>query len=406
MIMGEKKETILMVHNYYQIPGGEDTVVANEKKLLEEHGHKVILYTRSNSELKTMGVLKKIFLPFSTIFNVKTYCDIKMIIKKNGIDIVHVHNTLNLVSPSVYYAAINCGVPVVQTLHNFRMMCPAATFYRDGHICEECLNKGLKCAIKYSCYRNSKIQTLACVINTLIHRKTGIYKKINFICLTEFNKGKLLWLNKTKKVIDETKIYIKPNFTFEVDLKPDYNMSDVAGGGGGDYYMFIGRLEKIKGISVVIQAFSKLKETKLKIAGTGRLEDFCEGGLSDNIECLGYLDREHLVGYLKDSKALVAASQVYEAFGMNVIEAFACGTSVIVGDIGNIGALVDDRVTGLKYVYDDSDCLADKIVTYEKMDLNEINRMRFNARLEFEEKYSPESNYEIFKYIYHSVRNA
>lgn len=217
MIMGEKKETILMVHNYYQIPGGEDMVVANEKKLLEEHGHKVILYTRNNTELKTMRMLTKFFLPFNTVFNVKTYWDVRKIIKKNDIDIVHVHNTLNLISPSVYYAAVNCGVPVVQTLHNFRMLCPGATFYRDGHICEECLTKGLKCAVKYGCYRNSKVQTLACVITTLIHRKTGIYKKINFICLTDFNKEKLLQFNKTKNIIDEAKVYIKPNFTFDAD---------------------------------------------------------------------------------------------------------------------------------------------------------------------------------------------
>lgn len=222
--MPEKKETVLIVHNYYQIPGGEDTVVANEKKLLEEHGHKVILYTRNNLELKTMGVVKKMFLPFSTIFNIKTYWDIKKIIRKNNVDIVHVHNTLNLISPSVYYAAVRCKVPTVQTLHNFRMLCPASTFYRDGHICEECLSKGLKCAVKHNCYRNSKIQTLACVLTTVIHRKMGIYKKINYICLTDFSRRKILQFNKTRKIIDETKIFIKPNFTFDVDWASDPGM--------------------------------------------------------------------------------------------------------------------------------------------------------------------------------------
>ena len=133
--MNKNKQTVLMVHNYYQIPGGEDTVVANEKKMLEEHGHKVILYTRNNSELKKLSLLQKMFLPITTIFNVKTYLEIKKIIKKEGIDIVHVHNTLNLISPSVYYAAILMKVPVVQTIHNFRLLFPGATIYRDGHIC-------------------------------------------------------------------------------------------------------------------------------------------------------------------------------------------------------------------------------------------------------------------------------
>ena len=119
-----KKQNILIVHNYYQIPGGEDTVVANEKKMLEEHGHKAILYSRNNAELKQMSKFRKLFLPITTIFNPRTYKDIKRLIKSENIEIVHVHNTLNLISPAVYYAARAMKVPVVQTVHNFRLVCP------------------------------------------------------------------------------------------------------------------------------------------------------------------------------------------------------------------------------------------------------------------------------------------
>lgn len=203
---------ILLVHNYYQIPGGEDTVVANEYRLLEEHGHEVILYTRHNNELKSMRRTSKFFLPFTAIFNPKTYWEIKKIIKEQEIEIVHVHNTLTLISPAVYYASVKCGVPVVQTMHNFRLLCPRATFYRNGHICEDCISKGLRAAVRYSCYRGSKVQTMICVINTWIHRHTGILGKINYICLTEFNKEKLLHL----KYIKKEKVFEKPNFTFEM----------------------------------------------------------------------------------------------------------------------------------------------------------------------------------------------
>ena len=134
-----KKENILVVHNYYQIPGGEDTVVANEKKMLENHGHKVILYSRSNAELKQMSKIRKLFLPFTTVFNPRTYKEIKKLIRQENIEVVHVHNTLNLISPAVYYAARSMKVPVIQTVHNFRLLCPGATFYRDGHICEDCV---------------------------------------------------------------------------------------------------------------------------------------------------------------------------------------------------------------------------------------------------------------------------
>ena len=213
--MNDKKK-ILIVHNYYQVPGGEDTVVANEKKMLEDQGHEVILYSRNNNEIKTLSMLKKILLPLITIFNPKTYRDVKKIINVENVDIVHVHNTLSLISPSVYYAAFSCGIPVVQTIHNFRLLCPAATFYRDGCICEECVERGLSCAVRHNCYRGSKLQTSLCVINTKIHRILRTYSKLNYICLTEFNKEKLLQLNSLSKnnIINENKVFIKPNFTY------------------------------------------------------------------------------------------------------------------------------------------------------------------------------------------------
>lgn len=242
------KETILLVHNYYQVPGGEDTVVANEKAMLEEQGHKVILYSRNNSELKSFSAIRKILLPLSTIFNPRTYREIREIIKKEHIDIVHVHNTLNLVSPAVYYAARSMKIPVVQTIHNFRLLCPGATFYRDGHICEDCVSKGLMCAVKHSCYRESKIQTLVCAVNTWIHRMTGIYGKLNYICLTDFNKQKLLLL----KQIKADRVYVKPNFTDvkEQEIIPYEQRKD--------QFVFVGRLDKLKGIDFLLQTWKKL----------------------------------------------------------------------------------------------------------------------------------------------------
>ena len=169
----EHKQRVLIVHNYYKLPGGEDMVVENEKCLLEEHGHFVDLYSRSNKEIDHFSVIQKLLFPFTILFSLRTYRDVKQLIRENDIDIVHVHNTLSLISPSVYYAAFACKKPVIQTVHNFRLLCPAATFLRDEKICEECINKGLKCAVRYGCYRGSKIQSFMSAAILKLHRSLG-----------------------------------------------------------------------------------------------------------------------------------------------------------------------------------------------------------------------------------------
>ena len=194
-----KKQNILIIHNYYQIPGGEDTVVANEKKMLEKHGHKVILYSRNNAELKQMSKLQKVFLPITTVFNPRTYRDIKKLIRDEKIEIVHVHNTLNLVSPAVYYAARRMKVPVVQTIHNFRLLCPGATFYRDGHICEDCVEYGKRM------YKNFYIPKPQTEFTYVLVKK--ILKKV----FSDGSKQRLtaLWKAMNEKERQETKAGLK-----------------------------------------------------------------------------------------------------------------------------------------------------------------------------------------------------
>lgn len=382
------KQNVLIVHNYYQLPGGEDSVVMNEKKLLEENGHKVYLYTRHNNELKKIGIFGKILLLISCIFNLRTFKDISKIIRDEHIDIVHVHNTLPLVSPSVYYAAIKCQVPVVQTIHNFRFLCPAATFYRDGCICEDCLKKGLLCSLLHKCYRDSFIQTFVCVLNTWIHRQTGVLNKINFICLTEFTRNKLIQLN----CVDPKKIYIKPNFTFCIksqkkDLLPETN---------DGYFLFIGRLEKMKGVDLLIEAFNRMPEKKLHIAGKGLNDAYYKSKSSTNIEFLGFVCREELEKQLSGAKAVVVPSQCYETFGMSIIEAYAQNVPVIVGDIGNISQLVDDKITGLKFKYDDINSL---IKCFDSIDAIQ----RENCYKKYINEFSPKNNYLLMKSIYDNL---
>lgn len=382
------KQTILMVHNYYQIPGGEDTVVANEKKMLEDNGHKVVLYTRNNSELKNMGLLRKLLLPFTTIYNPRTARDIKRIVREENIDIVHVHNTLNLISPAVYYAALKMKKPVVQTIHNFRLLCPGATFYRDGHICEDCVSKGLVCALKRKCYRGSFLQTLVCVLSTKIHRWTGIYEKINYICLTEFNKEKLLQL----KGIKEDRVFIKPNF---VDREVTFN------GNRKEQFVFAGRLDKLKGVDLLLETWKELGKSvpKLVVCGTGPMEDWCKKYVEDNnleVELKGFVPNSKALEIIGESKALILPTQWYEGFPMTIVEAYSVGTPVICTNIGNCGCVVETEKTGWKF--------------NNKEELKAIVKHSMNADISksigdcYKKNYTKKANYHALLKIYEGCK--
>lgn len=388
--MNEKK--VLIVHNYYQIPGGEDTVVANEKKMLEEHGHKVILYSRNNAELKQMSKLQKCFLPITTIFNPRTYKEIKSLIKSENIEIVHVHNTLNLISPAVYYAARAMKVPVVQTVHNFRLLCPGATFYRDGHICEDCVESGLWCAVKHKCYRGSRIQTLACVISTCFHRMTGIYGKINYICLTEFNRQKLLNL----KQIKPERVFVKPNFVESKDgFVPEENREN--------QFVFAGRLDKLKGIDILFEAWKRMGDNapKLVVCGTGSMEEWCKSYLqqkSVNIELRGFVPNTEARKLIANSRALILPTQWYEGFPMSIVEAFSVGTPVVCSDLGNAGSIVEEGNTGCKFkAYSEEELMhaVGRLANYRKI--------YDTTYSEYKKKYTEEQNYKLFMAIYTSI---
>ena len=334
---------ILIVHNRYQIPGGEDTVVANEINMLREHGHEVFYYERNNSEMKEYNILQKCALPFSSIYSFRTKQKIRQIIQKNRIDLVHVHNTFLMVSPSVYDAAGECNVPVVQTVHNFRFVCPNGLFFRDGRVCEECLHNGLQCAVKHSCYRGSKAQTAIVAITLKRMRLSGVFKRIYLICLTAFNKQKLL----DGGITDNDHSYLKPNFVSKqrTPLPISQRRHQV---------VFAGRLEEIKGIRFLLEAWKSCTDgLRLIVCGDGPLLEECRKYTEENhlstVELRGRLPHEEVLDLIRESRGMVFASQVYEGFPMTIAESFACGTPVLAPDFGNGGALVQEGISGFHY---------------------------------------------------------
>ena len=385
----KEKPTVLIIHNRYRQRGGEDTVVENEIQLLEKHGHRVYLYERDNSEK---------FLPFSVFFNLKSYIDVKVIIRKQHVDIVHVHNTWMVVSPSVFYAAVSMGVPVVQTLHNFRMICPSAILYRKGRVCEECVKYGMQRAVKFGCYRGSKLFSFVCALNNAKHRRTGIYRKINFICLSEFNKKKILQINSRRTMrIDPSKVWVKPNFIWERG-KSLNNWRDRKG------FIFAGRLTEEKGIKVLFKAWALMGNDApgLFVYGNGGLKEWCEKVIEKRglkISMLGEVDHDTLMGAMGRSTALIFPSVWYEGFPMTVIEALSVGTPVIVSDMGNEKQFIENRKNGLLF-----ECGSARDLARAVREVSDGNIVFDEKDILIPDICTPEENYSVLMRIYENAK--
>lgn len=384
------KKKVLMVHNFYQIGGGEHTVFKNEIDMLRENGHVVIEYTRSNVELKK-SKLKMLFLPFTTIWSFKTYRDVRKIIKEQNIEIVHCHNTFPLISPSVYYASRREKVPIVQTIHNFRFLCPCGVFYRDGKICEECLKqKSFKPSLKHRCYRNSKIQTLIVVMMLKIHRKLGTYKKINYIFLTEFNKRKFNELIN----INGSNVFVKPNFVNEyqlVDKKKDKK------------FIFASRLEESKGIKELLLKWRNMPDDyMLHIYGSGTLENFVRKECLNrkNIIFYGFKSHEIVFDDLKSAMGMIFPSLWYEGFPMIIAESMSIGCPVISTKIGNQGNLIEQSKGGVTFDFHSNESLKKAV---DKCIIDNIELSK-NARIFYKEVLEKRNNYIILNNIYENIK--
>lgn len=391
----KKTYNILIIHNQYQYAGGEDSVVENEKQMLLCHGHKVVMYSRSNDELKTIG--GKFLYLFSFLFSRKSYRDVTRFIQEQEIDIVHVHNSFPLITPSVYYAAKKQGVKIVQTLHNFRLLCPNALLLRDGKVCEECIQKGVGHSVRYGCYRNSRIQTAMAALTLWYHRKRRSYNLVDaFIILTEFD------LQFFKHVFPALthKMVVKPNFV------PDKNIVETKSISEGKsiaetYDIYIGRLSQEKGILRIVDAYLEMPKNSLYIVGEGPLEEkirySIEKSGASNIKMLGYLQRRQAMELLAGARVSVMASTCYESFGMGIVESFAMKVPVVAGNLGNASQMVQEGYNGFLFSYDSTEALKICILNIK----NEmLLQMKENAYHSYRERYSEEENYEMLINIY------
>jgi glycosyltransferase involved in cell wall biosynthesis len=389
---------ILLVHNTYQQPGGEDVVFSQERQLLERAGHQVLTYCRSNREIAGYSALKRLALVGRMVWARDSRREIATLLHSQKPDLVHVHNIFLMVSPSIYSACKHAHIPVVQTLHNYRLLCPAANFFRRGRVCEECVEHSLWRGALHGCYRNSRAETLAVALMLTVHRwrRTWTWGVDCFIALSGFSCQKFI-----EGGIPTEKIAVKPNFVY---ADPGCRARS------GEYALFVGRLSPKERVITLLAAWQLLPaRIPLRIIGGGPERECLEAlakqmELSD-VRFLGQLQHDEVIAALKGARFLVFTSEWYENFPMTVVEAFACGVPVICSRLGAMQEIVADGRTGLHFTPGDPEDLAAK-VEWAWAHPEEMGAMGRAARAEYEAKYTAERNYQMLREIYRRVLGA
>lgn len=371
---------VLMVHSRYQIRGGEDECFEAEQRLLRASGVDVEIYEDDNSRIEARGHART---AIDTVWSQRTYRAIRARLGHRPCDVVHVHNYLPLISPAAYHAAQAEGAAVVQTLHNYRLMCPNGIFYRDGHVCEDCLGKGFAWpGVRHACYRRSRAATATVAAMLASHRLLGTWqKKVDvYIALNEFMRRKHI-----EGGLPADQIVVKPNF-----VTPDPGRGD----GSGGFALFVARLTREKGIETLFEAWARLGgRIPLKIVGDGPMTEMVQETAA-RIPGIEYLGRQPLAEFyelLGRARLFIFTSTWYEGFPRTIMECYARGVPLVASAIGPIGELVADGRTGAHFRPGDASDLVDKVkMLLDRPDL--LDAMRDNARREFETKYTADAN--------------
>lgn len=376
---------ILIAHTAYQQRGGEDAVVEAESALLSAAGHQVIPYLRHNDELAGQSALRN---GIALLWSRRTVAEIDQLIARCAPDVIHVHNTFPQLSPALYWAAARRGVPVVQTLHNFRLLCPQGTLLREGRSCHDCVGRAPLPAIRHRCYRDSGAQSAALAGMLMLHRGLGSFahKVDRYIALSEFCRHTFI-----QGGLPAHKLVVKPNFT------PDPGPPPEAPRQGS---LYVGRLSPEKGIASLLAAAARAPEVPLQTMGDGPMAAEVRQLLG--ARHLGPGDRAAVVRAMRAARYVVVPSICQESFGLSAIEAFACATPVIAARSGALPELVEEGHTGLLYTPGDAGDLA-RAVRWAEANPEQMRRMGEQARQRYHERYSPAANLAQLETLYRTV---
>ncbi|NNC93277.1 MAG: glycosyltransferase family 4 protein [Acidimicrobiia bacterium] len=394
---------ILLIHNRYALRGGEDESTDAEQALLEENGEAVDLYEVSNEGLPSSTTLEPrrlhsaFLLGTRSIWSRAAYRNVYRRVESFRPDVVHVQNSFPQLSPAVHHAARAAGAAVVQTLRNYRQLCPKASFYRDGNTCEDCLGKRFPTpSLQHGCYRDSRAATAWVAGGQVIHNAIGTWEtKVDlYISPSDYTKRKFV----DSGFAPAERIVVKPNF-----LVADPGPGDGAEG----HYLYVGRLSAEKGIRTLMAAWPLVADgQQLTIIGNGPLNREVDSFVRRNPEVTwrGRVPNHEVLAEMGRARALVFPSEWYETFGRVAMEAFARGTPVIGADIGAVGEIVGGSAGGVLFAAGDAAALADRINTLAT-DHERVAEMRREARLTYEAKYRADQNYDQLIAAYEQARH-
>jgi glycosyltransferase involved in cell wall biosynthesis len=388
---------ILKVHNYYIRPGGEDAVFRAETSILRSAGHEVWEYLEYNEKIETMS---RASVAIQTLWSNVSYRRLKKFLQEVKPEVVHFHNTFPLISPSAYYACQDLNIPVVQTLDNQRLICPASTFYRNEKPCLDCLGKTVPWpGVLHACYHDSHVHTAVVASMVTLHKWLGTWKtKVDtFLCSTSFYRDLFVQAG-----FPADKIVVMPHF---VQQQPWFEMSESA----GDYALFAGRLDPEKGINTLLEAWRFL-DVPLMIRGEGRMEEWArefvkKHGLK-NIKFPGRMSERELSELIGNARFLIMPSEgYYETFGLVIIEAHAHGIPVIASNLGVVPELVSDGHSGLLFKTGNPQDLAQK-VEWMWSHPAQAKEMGRNGRAVCLERFTQDRCYETLIEVYGRLINS
>lgn len=379
---------VAMVHNRYRERGGEDSVFEAEVELLRARGIEVEAYEVHNDEVAGIAPAS---LALKTVWNRASYRDLASWFDGVRPDVVHFHNTFPLVSPAGYYAAGAAGAAVVQTLHNYRLVCPSALLSRGGAPCEACVGRAVAWpGVVHACYRGSRAASAVVASMLLVHRSIGTYARAvtRFVALTAFAKGRFV-----AGGLDADRITVKGNF-----LPSEPGVGDGAGG----YALFVGRLSPEKGVQDLIEAWRDAgSPMPLTIIGDGPCapEVRAAAATLPGITWLGARPRSEVLEAMKRAAVLVFPSRVYEGMPMTIIEAYGTGTPVIGTRLGSTTEMIEHGRSGFLVEPGDRGALVDAVRRFAD-DPDRARGLRAGARAAYLERFTADQNFAALVRIY------